>query len=95
MTKYGYSLPSGHSMVSLAFYGLIIYFIYKNIENKHIKWTLIAVLSLLIVFIGISRIYLGVHYTSDVLAGFLLAIPYLIIYISTFNKIVMERDKSV
>lgn len=92
INEVGYSLPSGHSMVSLAFYGLIIYFIYKNVKNKKIKWTLITILSLLIVFIGISRIYLGVHYTSDVLAGFLVAINYLIIYISIFNKFFMERD---
>lgn len=78
----GYSLPSGHSMVSMAFYGYLIYFIYKHIENKYIKWSLIILLSILIISIGISRIYLGVHYTSDVIAGFLIALSYLIIYIN-------------
>lgn len=78
----GYSLPSGHSMVSMAFYGYLIYFIYKHIENKYIKWSLIILLSILIMSIGISRIYLGVHYTSDVIAGFLIALSYLIIYIN-------------
>lgn len=82
----GYSFPSGHSMVSMAFYGFLIYLIYKNIKNKYLKWTLITVLSLLIISIGISRIYLGVHYTSDVLAGFLIAVSYLIVYISMVNK---------
>ena len=78
----GYSLPSGHSMVSMAFYGYLIYFIYKHIENKYIKWSLIILLSILIMSIGISRIYLEVHYTSDVIAGFLIALSYLIIYIN-------------
>ena len=73
----GYSFPSGHSMVSMAFYGLFIYFIYKKVKNKYIKWTSIILLSLLITLIGISRVYLGVHYASDVLAGFLLSISYL------------------
>ena len=78
----GYSFPSGHSMVSAAFYGFLIYLIYKNVKNKYLKWGLITILSLLIFLIGISRIYLGVHYTSDVLAGFLISISYLIIFTS-------------
>lgn len=76
----GYSFPSGHSMVSAAFYGFLIYLIYKNVKNKYLKLGLILLLSILIILIGISRIYLGVHYTSDVLAGFLISISYLIIF---------------
>ena len=82
----GYSFPSGHSMVSMAFYGYLIYLIYRYIKNKYVKWTLITILSILICLIGISRIYLGVHYTSDVLGGFLLSISYLVIYISAVIK---------
>ncbi len=90
----GYSFPSGHSMVSMAFYGFLIYLIYKNIKNKKVKWSLICVLSLLIVMIGISRIYLGVHYTSDVLAGFLVAIFYLILYTSIINKYILKGEEN-
>ena len=82
----GYSFPSGHSMVSMAFYGYLIYLIYRFVKNKYLKWISIVLLSLLICLIGISRIYLGVHYTSDVLGGFLISISYLVIYISAFNK---------
>ena len=85
----GYSFPSGHSMISMAFYGYLIYLIYKYAENKYIKWISIVLLSILICAVGISRIYLGVHYTSDVLGGFLISISYLIIYISAINKFLM------
>lgn len=81
----GYSFPSGHSMVSAAFYGFFIYLIFKNIKNKYIKWGSISFLSILIVLIGTSRIYLGVHYTSDVMAGFVISISYLVIFTSIVN----------
>ena len=87
----GYSFPSGHSMVSAAFYGFLIYLIYKKIKNKYLKWSIIILLSLVILTIGTSRIYLGVHYTSDVIAGFLISISYLIIFIH-FAKDFMEIE---
>ena len=87
----GYSFPSGHSMVSMAFYGYLIYLIYIYVKNKYLKCTLIVLLSTLICTIGISRIYLGVHYTSDVLGGFLISISYLVIYISAVNKFLLEK----
>ena len=87
----GYSFPSGHSMVSMAFYGYLIYLIYRYVKNKYVKWALIVLLSILICTIGISRIYLGVHYTSDVLGGFLISISYLVIYISAVNKFLLEK----
>lgn len=78
-------------MVSMAFYGYLIYLIYKYVKNKYLKWISIILLSILICSIGISRIYLGVHYTSDVLGGFFISISYLIIYISAVNKFFIER----
>lgn len=89
----GYSFPSGHSMVSMAFYGIIIYLVYKNVTNKYLKWTLITLLSLLILSIGFSRIYVGVHYFTDVVGGFLLGLAYLIIYINIYNKKVGKNEE--
>ena len=83
----GYSFPSGHSMVSMAFYGYLIYLIYKYIKNKYVKCISIVLLSILICSIGISRIYLGVHYTTDVLGGFFLSISCLIIFVEVNNCI--------
>ena len=79
-------------MVGMAFYGYLIYLIYKYIKNKYIKYGLILLLSSLICAIGVSRIYLGVHYTSDVLGGFCIAISYLVIYISIINKFFIEKN---
>ena len=87
----GYSFPSGHSATGMAFYGYLIYLIYKYVNNKNIKIPLIIFLSLIIVAIGLSRIYLGVHYASDVLGGFLLAIVYLIIFITIANKYIEKK----
>ena len=89
----GYSFPSGHSMASMAFYGFIIYLIYKYVKNKKIKWTLIVLLSILIISIGLSRIYLGVHYTSDVIGAFLISISYLIIYTDLINKFILKTNE--
>lgn len=93
VSESGYSFPSGHSMISVAFYGLVIYLVYKNVNNKYLKWTLITLLSLLILTIGFSRIYVGVHYFTDVVGGFFLALAYLIVYIYIYNKKVIKNEK--
>ena len=75
----GYSFPSGHAMASTAFYGLLIYIAHEKIENKILRNTICIMLGLLILLISISRIYVGVHYTSDVIAGTCFSIAYLIL----------------
>lgn len=81
----GYSFPSGHSMVSMAYYGLLMYFVYKKMDDKVIRNIIIILMGLLILLIGLSRIYLGVHFASDVIGGFLVSIIYLICVIKLLN----------
>ena len=82
----GYSYPSGHMMVSSAFYFYILYLINKKVKNKIIKAIIFIFTVLLVFLIGFSRIYLGVHYTTDIIGGLILAILYLMIYIKSTEK---------
>jgi undecaprenyl-diphosphatase len=75
----GYSFPSGHSMVSMSFYGFLIYLCCKNYKTRW-KYLIVSLLTILILLIGLSRIYLGVHYASDVLGGFVLGITWVGVY---------------
>lgn len=79
--EFGYSFPSGHSMISMACYGLLAYLAFKKMKKPMFRFISCTCLILLIFLIGISRIYLGVHYASDVLAGFAFSISYLIVFI--------------
>ena len=91
----GYSFPSGHSMASVAFYGFLIYLIYKKVKNPKLKWIFILLLSILIILIGSSRIYLGVHYTSDVLAGFFVSTSYLLVYTSIIDDYIGTNKSKI
>lgn len=83
-----YSFPSGHTMVSVVLYGFLNYLIIKSTINKKLKISLITILSIIPLLVMISRIYLGVHYFSDVMAGMFLSIAYLLIVID-----ILERKK--
>ena len=65
-----YSFPSGHAMMSLITYGLLAYFLFVGLPRAWLRVPVSAALILLILLIGFSRLYLGVHYVSDMLAGF-------------------------
>ena len=79
-----YSFPSGHSLTAMAFYGFIIYLIYRS--NLKYKKVYIMGLSIMILLIGLSRVYLGVHFITDVLGGFTFSLFYLIIFINIVKK---------
>lgn len=77
----GFSFPSGHAMMSLGIYGFLIYLLLLSDKNKISKIIGTCFLILLIFLIGISRIYLGVHYATDVIAGFVISASYLLLFI--------------
>lgn len=75
--EHGYSFPSGHAMASTAVYGLCIYLIYRYMKQSTGKVMLMIALAVLVPVIMFTRVYLGVHYVSDVLAGFFYSFAYL------------------
>jgi membrane-associated phospholipid phosphatase len=92
ITARGYSFPSGHSMGSVVFYGMISYFVSRFTNSKFLKAFTYIASSLVVLMTGISRIYLGVHYPSDVIAGFLAGCTWLIACFSGLH-FVMERRR--
>lgn len=90
----GYSFPSGHSMAAAAFFGFLIFLVWRSQRSRTIKRVLTAGLLMVISAVGFSRIYLGVHYLSDVLAGFMASGVYLLLFTS-FVDAYFVRDASV
>ena len=86
ISQSGYSYPSGHSMMAMCLYGVLIYLINTKLKNKKLKIILTIILSIIILLIGVSRIYVRVHYPSDVLGAYLLTILILIINITLINN---------
>lgn len=89
----GWSFPSGHSMMSLLFYGMLTYFLVRNIGSRRFR-ILIAITGAFIIFIiGLSRIYLQVHFLSDVLAGYAGGLFWLIVCITALEIYREKRDE--
>jgi membrane-associated phospholipid phosphatase len=82
----GLSFPSGHALMSVTFYGLIIYIIWQTVRNEKLRLGLTVAMILLILLIGFSRIYLRVHYTTDVIAGFCMGFLWLVLSIWVIDR---------
>jgi undecaprenyl-diphosphatase len=91
----GLSFPSGHALMSFAFYGLFIYLSWHGVENKILRIIFIILLLVLIFFIGLSRIYLRVHFASDVIAGFCVGLIWLVLSLTILNRIERVSHKNL
>ena len=89
----GFSFPSGHAMMTFAFFFLLAHFIWVTIKNKPLKISLVVICAAIIDLVSFSRIYLGVHYLTDILAGWLLTCAILMSCLLVYNS-KMFRKKS-
>ena len=90
----GFSFPSGHTMMSFAFFGLLIWITAMLIKNKPLKISLISIFSVLVLMISFSRIYLGVHYLTDILAGWFVTLTIILVFaIIYYSKLFRKGEK--
>lgn len=89
----GYSFPSGHSMASFLFYGMVAVFLYLFVVSRLAKLGIVLAAVILIACVGASRIYLGVHYPSDVLAGYAAGGAWLVLCLLGMH-LVLERRRA-
>lgn len=81
----GLSFPSGHAIMAVTFYGLLIYILRHSISIEWLKFLITVLVFLLIIGIGYSRVYLRVHYASDVAAGFIIGLFWLLISLAVLK----------
>lgn len=89
-----FSFPSGHSMATATIYSMLIYLSCKYIKNKKTKYIINTILGILIFLIGISRVYLRVHFFTDVLAGWSLGIVITLVYSLILEKISKNKENN-
>lgn len=92
LTETSYSFPSAHAVISVAFYGLIIYFLWQRFPSRKIRILKIVAGLTLVFIIGFSRVYLGVHYLSDIMGGYLIGSIWLAIGVYAAQKSASMSD---
>ncbi|MFA6407439.1 MAG: LssY C-terminal domain-containing protein [Candidatus Paceibacterota bacterium] len=90
----GYSFPSGHAIIAFALYGMLGYFVMRVVKHRFLKILMVLATLTFVVLIGLSRVYLGVHWISDVVAGWFLGFSVLVFWITFFKERErFDRDK--
>jgi membrane-associated phospholipid phosphatase len=88
-----YSFPSGHALGSFCFYGALAAILATRLRDRRIRIVIWYSSALIILLIGFSRIYLGVHYTTDVLAGFAAALIWIVVVAFVEQRLALRRQR--
>lgn len=89
-----YSFPSGHALGSFCFFGILAWTLAANVETARTKSAIYAVAAILVLSIGLSRIYLGVHYPTDVVAGYLIAVVWTLTVVFADRSLLKARERA-
>lgn len=95
ISEVGYSFPSGHSMVSMAFYGLCAWMVWSYERDRILRWFCCLSYAFIVAVVGMSRVYLGVHYASDVIAGFCVSLAWLAVYTRVVCPLFMPEEATL
>ena len=90
-----FSFPSGHTTAAVSLYGIVLFFIIKSNLAKNKKIIYSTGLIMLIFFIGVSRIYLGAHFASDVIGATVISIAFLILYTAIIERFILKNTKKI
>ncbi|WP_158231861.1 MULTISPECIES: phosphatase PAP2 family protein [unclassified Sporosarcina] len=88
----GYSFPSGHTMMAFSLYTILTYILWRNVKNTGSQVVIIILAAMMIVMIAVSRIYLGVHFPSDIVGGVLASSVWLFASIAFYQRFQRQRS---
>lgn len=95
ITEDSFSFPSGHATAVVLFYGFLVYLIFRNYTSLKTRIAVLSSLFLFVVLVDLSRLYLGVHYFSDVIAGNLVGLSALILSVGLTEWFISKKSKII